>query len=190
MLFLSNGYIMKLCSHKEMLFLVSNDFVYTPRKEHSMLLLITENIISLLFGLVLIIIASYFRKHYYTEIGSKGISLPSGKKSICNWLYAQIIGPRILLRYGMATFLITLFVNAFLMLFKLWDENSVYIGIIVGGIFLFISLYSIEKKCSSFCPSWLKNDDIQKKEEWIAAVLDSIHNKQYSHLDNLADETV
>ena len=62
------------------------------------------NIVYYMPSVVVIFISLIFRNHIFTEIGGNGFSVPAARVNKVKWMYAQAIGPKILLKIGISVF--------------------------------------------------------------------------------------
>lgn len=145
---------------------------------------IGDLLLSLIVSLVLIFVGMYFRHHYALNIGSHGIVVPAGQKNRYKWLYAQVIGPKIAIRYGIESVIVTCFVALLMLFFDYRVENIVYMGVAMGFVFLVAYFLTIENLVNNFKPEWVEQQNDKDKEMWLNIVTTLIRNKEYLQLDN------
>jgi hypothetical protein len=127
----------------------------------------------------MIIIGSYFKSHIYINIGDSGISIPVAKKDIYKWIYAQAIGPKLLINNGIMTIILSLILDVVLILEYGFIIKYYSIGIIVGTVFLLSTMTRIEYEVNNFSPKWLIEDNYEKKKQWLEKTISYAANGQY-----------
>jgi hypothetical protein len=79
-------------------------------------------------------------------MGAHGYNTPSSRKSKEHWDYAQSIAPDIFIKYGAISFIFILIFIILFLLLSLSMEVLVYLGMVIGFIFLIISIIIVERK--------------------------------------------
>lgn len=144
--------------------------------------------LSLIMPVVLMAVGLYFKTHYMVRIGECGIVVPAAQQEQYKWLYAQIIGPKIAIKYGGTATVVICFVNILLLVFGHPMSDNLSIGAIIGGAFLAAFLISVENQVDAFKPDWIGTENEKSKEMWVEKVLQLIDQKDYARLDSIAKD--
>lgn len=146
-------------------------------------------IISFVLETVIIYCGVYFERHIYIEIGNCGISVPAAKENMIKWMYAQAIGPEILIRNGKNALILTVLFYIVVSFFNLSYNNALFISLVINFISIVGSLIAINGEVNQFSPEWLSNDDGKKQNDWIKIATEYARNKQYKALYEFAKST-
>lgn len=148
----------------------------------SILLQGAQIILSCICAIVLLFIGLYFKKHIKAEIGKTGFSTPSIMKTTEGWLYAQVLGPKIAIKLGVAALITVLFVDILIIFFGMNPDNMIFYGNIIGFCYVIALLLDVERRVKDFLNSKLFLQDVDKRNEWIATVEEMIKKEQYAKL--------
>lgn len=141
---------------------------------------------SLSTGLAMLIVGTHFRKHIHTEIGKNGICIPSAAKNEYKWLYAQAMGPRILISLGATAILVSFFVGCILVLLDGGDNLILMVNTGVGISVLVGALLYLDRKVDNFTPVWLNEEANDKGEMWLNTMKDYAAKNQFVLFERLA----
>ena len=141
-----------------------------------------DMIISLIPGVVIIYCGEFFKRHIYTEIGNCGISVPAAKKNMVKWMYAQAIGPDILVRNGKYALILTVLFDIGAMFFNSLYNRSFIISLIINLLLIAGSLIDINYVVDQFSPKWLLNNNCENHNNWIETATEYARDTQYTKL--------
>ena len=144
-------------------------------------------ILSCICAIVLLFIGLYFKKHIKPEIGKNGFSTPGTMETEEGWLYAQVIGPQIAIRFGTTALVTALFVDALILFFGIDPENMIIYGNTIGFCFVIALLLDMERRVKDFLNSKLFLQDADTRKEWIAMVKEMIQKEPYARLLKFAE---
>lgn len=145
---------------------------------------INEIICSFIPGVVFIIVGVCLERHIYTKIGSDGISVPSAKRNMVKWMYAQAIGPKLIIKCGIMVLIFTALVDIGAPFFSsIRDMGSHIWWIALGGC-----ICVIDNKVAAFSPEWLSNDK-EKEKDWVDTAVEFARKRQYKELYEFATST-
>lgn len=147
-----------------------------------MIQLVFEIILSSMSSIILIFIGYYFKQNINTNKGNQGFVIPNPKETTESWLYAQIVGPCMAIKFGQVALFINILIGAIFFLFKFPLDNIIVIGNIVGGCFTVALLMNIDCKVKTFLSSELLEQDESVRNEWIKTVNEMINKNQYSEV--------
>lgn len=137
-------------------------------------------ILSCVCAIVLLFIGLYFKKHIKAEIGKNGFSTPAIMKTTEGWLYAQVLGPKMAMKLGVAALITVLFVDILIFFFGTNPDNMIFYGNIIGFCYVIALLLDMERRVKDFLGSKCFLQDVNKRDEWIDKVKEMIKNEQYA----------
>ena len=107
-------------------------------------------ILNLIIPFVMIIVGYILKKNPAKDMkSSNGYNTPTSRKSKEHWDYAQSIAPNIFIRRGKILSIIEIILNVVLFVFEFPIKYTLFVGMIIGFIFLFFSFYKTENKINS-----------------------------------------
>ena len=107
-------------------------------------------ILNLIIPFVMIIVGYILKKKPVKDMkSSNGYNTPTSRKSEEHWKYAQSIAPDIFINQGKILIIIEIVLSLALFMLKVSIKYILFIGIIIGFIFLFFSFYKTENKINS-----------------------------------------
>lgn len=107
-------------------------------------------ILNLIIPFVMIIVGYILKKNPAKDMkSSNGYNTPTSRKSKEHWDYAQSIAPNIFINQGKILSIIEIVLNVVLFVFEFPIKYTLFVGIIIGFIFLFFSFYKTENKINS-----------------------------------------
>ena len=145
---------------------------------------INEIICSFIPGVVFIIVGVCFERRIYTKIGSDGISVPSAKGNMAKWMYAQAIGPKIMIKCGIIVLVLTALFDIGASFFSSIRDMASYTWLIALGVCLCVIVNIV----AAFSPEWLSNDK-EKEKDWVDTAVEFARKRQYKNLYEFAMST-
>jgi hypothetical protein len=144
------------------------------------------NIADYIPSVVVIFISLIFRNHIFTEIGGNGFSVPAARVNKVKWMYAQAIGPKILLKIGISVFAFSVIYNICARFFEPLQNIASFMPWItlvlaLGGLIV------VNKEVDAFSPEWLSDDE--KCDDWVEKAIGYANNKQYKELYEFVKNT-
>ncbi len=155
----------------------------------NVLTVILNVLLSMVVSFTLIATGYYLKNHVQMEMGSNGISVPAAKKSLEKWLFAQVIGPRITVRFGFVSLILAVFVAIIILIFGINTDIAVYVGNGIGFVFVFAMLIVVEKRVSNFSLDTDVIDNNMLNDLWIKIVYKLIESREYEKLEKFVNES-
>ncbi|MGF7144384.1 hypothetical protein HNQ56_002815 [Anaerotaenia torta] len=153
-------------------------------------LTVTLNVVlSLVVPFTLIVTGFYLKNHIKVEIGSNGISVPAAKKSLEKWLYAQIIGYCITVKFGFVSLILSVFADILILIFGSNTDIAAFVGNGIGFAFVFAALIVVEKRVSDFPLNIDVTDNNMLTDLWIKIVYKLIEAREYEKLERFVNES-
>ena len=107
-------------------------------------------ILNFVIPFVMIFVGYILKKHPVKDMTSgNGYNTPTSRKSQEHWDYAQSIAPNIFISTGKTLGLVEIILCIALLLFNIPAQSVVFVGVIIGIIFLILGFYKTEKGITS-----------------------------------------
>ena len=137
--------------------------------------------------IVIIFSALYLERNICTKVGGDGISVSSGRKNMVKWMYAQAIGPKIMIKTGISVIILTVLFDICALHFKALQNIVSFMPWIVL-LYILGSLFVIDNKVAAFSPEWLSKDK-EKEKNWVDTAVEFARKRQYKELYEFATST-